>query len=69
MRLFEATGDPLALDVILENVDAIVTLARELRLRIQYNPTAYSPEPKVEKLMDEFNRRKAAQAVGPWPAS
>lgn len=72
-RLFEASGDPLALDVILENTEAIEALTVELRRRARLRTTSYAPplEKNLEGLLAEFHRRqaRASESAGLPPAS
>jgi hypothetical protein len=61
MRLFEESGDPLALDVIAENTESIWRLTKELQRRSK-GPGAYQPVPDkhLEELTTKYLRQTAA---------
>lgn len=63
-RIFEEGGDPVALDVIIENLVTVRVLAVELRSRKSegYQP---APDAHLEKLTQEFLRRQAERAGAP----
>lgn len=58
--MFADNGDPLALDVIRENVEAIDTLAAELQTRVKAG-AAFTPPPNahIGSLLDTYLKRKA----------
>lgn len=63
VRHFEDTGDPLALDVIQENTEAVALLAQELRNRVKdFTPPA--PDFHLQMLVREFERRYGATPPG-----
>lgn len=62
--MYAETGDPIAFDVILDNCGAIEALVSALQARKKDSPYTPAPDAHLEKLKDEYLRRRAA-ASGP----
>lgn len=64
--LFAQQGDPLALDVILDNCEAISTIAAELQVRTRdRNPYTPVPNQHLQALTEEFLKRQGASPSSP----
>jgi hypothetical protein len=63
-RLFEENGDPLALDVILENVSTITVLTTELKRRADQG-AGYAPVPdqRLQGLLERYLQQQQRQAA------
>lgn len=59
IRMFEETGDPLALDVVLENTAVLTVLATELKNRADQG-TGYAPVPdaRLQGLLDQYLKKR-----------
>lgn len=56
--MYAETGDPISFDVILENTEAIRTIASVLQSRVKESPYSPAPDPRLEALKDAYLRKR-----------
>lgn len=61
--MFAETGDPVSLDVILENNQAIETIVKALQARKKDSPYSPAPDAHLEKLKDIYLSRRASSVA------
>ncbi len=69
VRMYKEVADPIALEQVIENAEAAVVLARELLRRRDAQGVAFvpAPDPHVQSLLDEYQRRHITSPGTPAP--